>query len=108
MNQTRDLSTISANLTKAGFSTDLREANALVVIRSGANKGLWIRHSHQNWYAITFIQLAYRIPSANHIENLCAECLHDEKFTNVEIPDILVEKFSLRLIDAEEHEKMEG
>jgi hypothetical protein len=106
MIEARDCQSISANLKELGFFVDQAHGNSLNVIRTGANKGLWITLFEKNWYVNTYMQIAYQVPLAQDIERLCAECLNAEKFVNVTIPDYLVEKFSLRLLQLEEFEKL--
>ncbi len=102
----RNFQSIAANLSELGFFTDQTHDDVLKVIRTGANKGLWITLFKGNWYVGTFIQMAYQVPSPQDIEQVCTECLNTEGFVNNEIPEHLVEKFSLRLLTVEEFEEL--
>jgi len=108
MKAKRDYPTIFGNLRKAGFFTDHAHADVLHVIKSGANRGLWLSYSQTKnaWLIGTYIQVHYEISQPQDIEQICLECLNAKEPIGVVLPPHAVEKFSLRLLSKEEHQQL--
>ncbi len=101
----RDFRSIRSHLDQMGFFTDQVHDDTLIVIKSGANRGLWVGLFENKWCIGTFIQLSYEVPLEQSIEQICAECLNAEEPLSFAIPDRLVEKCSLRRPRKTEHER---